>query len=100
MRRVEQDQRRHRELILQDRWVDVVQDSDHAPRRKRCGRADLRSVTCTRHMYEVEVLAEEDHFRLGTILEGELVLAELDHKVMLFLVCGLCEGREEKKTCM
>ena len=46
-------------------------------------------------MYEVEVVANAEHFEKGTILEGELVWQELESKRLLYLIfdCVLLQGR-------
>lgn len=43
-------------------------------------------VDRSRHMYEVEVVAPEEHFRDGTVLEGELVWRQPDEDALLYYV--------------
>ena len=40
----------------------------------------------SRHMYEVEVAAPEEHFLKGTVLEGELVWKQPDEQTMIYYV--------------
>ena len=40
----------------------------------------------SRHMYEVEVAAPEEHFLRGTVLEGELVWKQPDEQTMIYYV--------------
>jgi hypothetical protein len=47
------------------------------------------------HMYEVDVVAPEEHFSLGTVLEGELVWQQPNERSLLFLVfdCVVLRGK-------
>ena len=48
----------------------------------------------SQNMYEVDVIAQEDFFIKGTILEGELVWKQPEEKTLMFLVfdCIRCRG--------
>ena len=48
----------------------------------------------SQNMYEVDVIAHEDFFLKGTILEGELVWKQPEEKTLMFLVfdCIRCKG--------
>lgn len=50
------------------------------------------------NMYEVEVVASEEHFARGTILEGELVWKQPEQHQMLFLVFDAIRIRGEPLT--